>query len=131
MVNATKHDTIINYLLDNWIIAILVILAGIVMAIPQLRDGIKLITEWFKSMLRKEPTKEIEPPSSNYIPCTAWSISKGSRVRPIDETLFQKYGILTVDQIKGEHVACLFGGYSGLGIQTFKISELTQDGIFN
>lgn len=131
MVDTTKHDTIINYLLDNWIIAILVILAGIVMAIPQLRDGVKLITEWFKSMFRKEPTKEIEPPSSNYTPCTAWSISKGSRVRPIDETLFQKYGILTVDQIKGEYVACLFGGYSGLGIQTFKISELTQDGIFN
>lgn len=57
--DATKHDILIQFLLDNWIIAILVILAGIVTAIPQLRDGIKLIITWFKSLLHKEQLTEI------------------------------------------------------------------------
>lgn len=57
--DATKHDIIIQFLLDNWIIATLVILAGIVMAIPQLRDGIKLIITGFKSFLQQEQITEI------------------------------------------------------------------------
>lgn len=57
--DATKHDIIIQFLLDNWIIATLVILAGIVMVIPQLRDGIKLIITWFKSLLQQEQITEI------------------------------------------------------------------------
>ena len=39
----TKYDYIVNFLLDNWIIAIIVFIAGIIMALPQLRDGVKLL----------------------------------------------------------------------------------------
>lgn len=48
-----KYDQILNYLLDNWIIAVMVIVAGIIMALPQLRDGLNML--WpFSSKEKKE-----------------------------------------------------------------------------
>lgn len=44
----TKYDIIIDYLLNNWIIAILVIVATILIAMPQVRDGIKMLFSLFK-----------------------------------------------------------------------------------
>ena len=38
----TKYDYIVNSLLNNWIIAIIVIIAILIMALPQLRDGLKM-----------------------------------------------------------------------------------------
>lgn len=43
----TKYDYIIKLLLDNWLIAIIVIVAIILMAIPQVRDGLKTLVSLF------------------------------------------------------------------------------------
>ena len=39
----TKYDYIVNLLLNNWIIAIFVIIAILIMALPQLRDGLEML----------------------------------------------------------------------------------------
>lgn len=39
----TKYDKIVTFLLDNWIIAIAAIAAIILMSLPKLRDGLKMI----------------------------------------------------------------------------------------
>lgn len=44
----TKYDFIVNFFLDNWIVAAFVVLAIIIMAIPQCRDGVKFIFSLFK-----------------------------------------------------------------------------------
>ena len=44
----TKYDYIEKMLLDNWIIAIIVIVAIILMAIPQVRDGLKTLIHFSK-----------------------------------------------------------------------------------
>lgn len=48
----TKYDYIVNFLLDNWFVAIMVVIAGIIMALPQLRDGVKML--WSFSNKKKE-----------------------------------------------------------------------------
>ena len=40
----TRYNYLVNVLLNNWIIAIIVIVAIVLMAIPQVRDGIKVLT---------------------------------------------------------------------------------------
>lgn len=42
-MGTTKYDTIINFFLDHWITAFIVFMIVIVMAVPQFRDGIKVI----------------------------------------------------------------------------------------
>ena len=44
----TKYDYIVNLLLNNWIVAIIVIITVVLIAIPQVRDGIKTIYSLFK-----------------------------------------------------------------------------------
>jgi hypothetical protein len=44
----TKYDYIVNLLLNNWIVAIIVIITVVLIAIPQVRDGIKTICSLFK-----------------------------------------------------------------------------------
>jgi len=44
----TKYDYLVNLLLDNWIIAIIVLVAVVLIAIPQVRDGIKTLLSLFK-----------------------------------------------------------------------------------
>lgn len=39
----TKYDYIVNLLLNNWIIAIVVIIAVLIIKLPQLRDGLKML----------------------------------------------------------------------------------------
>lgn len=39
----TKYDIIINYLLNHWFIAVIVVIAVIIMALPQIRDGVKML----------------------------------------------------------------------------------------
>lgn len=38
----TKYEYIVNLLLDNWIIAIIVIVAIIIMSLPSLKEGVKI-----------------------------------------------------------------------------------------
>lgn len=44
----TTYDKLINLLLDNWVIAFLVLISVILIAIPQVRDGIKMLFSLFK-----------------------------------------------------------------------------------
>lgn len=39
----TKYDYIVNLLLNNWIIAIVVIISVLIIKLPQLRDGLKML----------------------------------------------------------------------------------------
>ena len=39
----TKYDIIINFLLNYWFIAVIVVIAVIIMALPQIRDGLKML----------------------------------------------------------------------------------------
>lgn len=55
MAEATKYDRIVSFLLDNWIIATIVIVATIIAFIPSLRDGFIQIINFFKSILNKTP----------------------------------------------------------------------------
>ena len=44
----TKYDYLVDILLNNWTIAIVVLIAVVLMAIPQVRDGIKMLLSLFK-----------------------------------------------------------------------------------
>lgn len=44
---ATTYDKLTNLLLDNWVIAVLVLISVILIAIPQVRDGIKMLCSLF------------------------------------------------------------------------------------
>lgn len=50
----TKHDQIMQLFLDNWVSVIIIIIAGVVMATPQLRDGIVLIIGWIRILFLKQ-----------------------------------------------------------------------------
>lgn len=39
----TKYDIIINFLLNHWFIAVIVVIVVIIMALPQIRDGLKML----------------------------------------------------------------------------------------
>lgn len=54
METTTKYDTIINFFLDNWIIATIVVAAVVIGYIPSLRDGIKQIYDLIKGAFKKE-----------------------------------------------------------------------------
>lgn len=43
----TKYDHMINQLLDYWIVAIIVLVAVVLIAIPQVRDGVKTLLSLF------------------------------------------------------------------------------------
>lgn len=55
----TVYDKIVNYLLDNWIVAAFVIVVIVIMALPQLKDGLKMIFSLFKKQ-KKEFSLEYE-----------------------------------------------------------------------
>ena len=52
----TKYDYIVNLLLDNWVIAIIVIGAIIISALPPIKDGLKMLF----SSLKKSDNYTIE-----------------------------------------------------------------------
>ena len=54
METTTKYDTIINFFLDNWIIAIIVVIAVVIGFIPSLRDGMKQICDIIKVFFQKK-----------------------------------------------------------------------------
>lgn len=126
METTTKYDTIINFFLDNWIIATIVVIVVVIITIPQLIDGAKLIKEWYKKQFCKKKEKIISP---QYTPCSSWTVAEGDRLRHIDEEMFQQHGVLIVVNKKGDYVFCYVGDPYNMNIQNFKISELTKDGI--
>ena len=46
------------------------------------------------------------------------------RVRHIDETQFQKYGMMEVWEIKGEDIKCRYGTFHTVRLVTIKRNEL-------
>jgi len=54
MPDSTKYDKVTNFLLDYWIVAILVLLAIIIGFIPSLRDGLIQISKGLKSLFKNE-----------------------------------------------------------------------------
>lgn len=44
----TKYDSVVNLLLNNWIIAIIVLVAVVFIAIPQVKEGFKTLLSLFK-----------------------------------------------------------------------------------
>lgn len=55
----TRYDKIVNYLLDYWFVAAFVIVVIVIMALPQLKDGLKMIFSLFKKQ-KKEFSLEYE-----------------------------------------------------------------------
>lgn len=43
----TKYDYIVNILLNNWVVAIIVLIVVVLIAIPQIRDGLKTLLSLF------------------------------------------------------------------------------------
>lgn len=39
----TKYDSLVNLLLNNWFVALIVLVAVVLIAIPKIRDGIKTL----------------------------------------------------------------------------------------
>ena len=50
MTDTTKYDKLVTFLLDNWIVSIIVVIAVVIASIPSLRDGIVQISKFFKTM---------------------------------------------------------------------------------
>lgn len=46
----TRYDKIVNYLLDYWFVAAFVIVAIVIMALPQVKDGLKMVSSFFKAL---------------------------------------------------------------------------------
>ena len=44
----TKYDQIVNFLLDHWFVAIIVVGSVVLMAVPQIRDGLKMLVSFCK-----------------------------------------------------------------------------------
>ena len=44
----TKYDSLVNLLLNNWFVALIVLVAVVLIAIPKVRDGIKTLFSLFK-----------------------------------------------------------------------------------
>ena len=49
-VMETKYDALVNFFLDNVFIAIVVLICVVLMAIPQVRDGLKVLCDWTKDL---------------------------------------------------------------------------------
>lgn len=60
MTNKTKYEIIVDFLLDYWIIAAIILIAVIIGFIPNLRDGVIEIWSWRKRKKRHEEFKIIK-----------------------------------------------------------------------
>lgn len=49
----TKYDIIVNFFLNNWYFAVIVFIGVVLIAIPQVRDGIKVLCDWIKGVRKK------------------------------------------------------------------------------
>ena len=55
----TKYDIIVDFFLDNWFFAVLILISVFVMAIPQLKDGVISLYKMAKSILCVHKTEEM------------------------------------------------------------------------
>lgn len=55
----TKYDIIVNFFLNNWYFAIIVIVCVIIIAIPQIREGIKMLYDILRSTFKKLKKKDV------------------------------------------------------------------------
>lgn len=122
-MKSTIYESITHFFLDNWLIAPIILVIVIIAFLPRLRDGVKLLREWYNKIF---PKTQIP----HYTPCSQWMISAGDRVRNIDDNLYRQNGILTVLNIKGNYAVCYIGDPFNHKINTFNINELTSDGIY-
>ncbi len=120
------YNKIINFFLENWIIAVLVLIASVIAFLPKLKDGVVLIKNIWQKIFSSSSKNT---PSSQYTPCSPWDMERGDRVRHINESEFERYGILTIENVKGDYVLCYIGDPYNMKIKLFKISELTKEGI--
>ena len=58
----TKYDIISDFLLDNWVIAAIVIICAILGVIPQVREGALLLWNWGKRIFQKSDKYQIKFP---------------------------------------------------------------------
>lgn len=49
----TKYDIIVNFILNNWYFAIIALICVVLIAIPQVREGIRLLCDWVKGARKK------------------------------------------------------------------------------
>lgn len=49
----TKYDALVRFFLDNVFIAIIVLICVVLMAMPQVRDGLKVLRDWMKDLIVK------------------------------------------------------------------------------
>ena len=68
----TKYDIIVDYIKDKWLFAILLIILGGIIAIPQIRDGVRILLEWSKLFLNK------------------WKLSNTFKIKYKNETILMK-----------------------------------------
>lgn len=54
----TKYDIIVDFFLDNWFFAVLILLSVLIMAIPQLKDGVISLYKIAKSILVRKKLKK-------------------------------------------------------------------------
>ena len=55
----TKYNIIVDFLLNNWFVAAVVLICVILMAIPSVRDGIKALYELLQDIIRRWIKKDI------------------------------------------------------------------------
>lgn len=55
----TRYDTIVNLFLNNWYIAVIVLVCVILMAIPQIREGFKGVCDMLRGALKCLKRKDV------------------------------------------------------------------------
>jgi hypothetical protein len=49
----TKYDKIVEFLLNNWFVAVFVLICVILIAIPQIRDGLKMLYDMLRIIFKR------------------------------------------------------------------------------
>ena len=55
----TKYDLIVGFFLDNWIFAVIALICVILMSIPQVRDGFKMVCGIVQDIFKRWKKKDI------------------------------------------------------------------------
>lgn len=85
----TKYDALVRFFLDNVFLAIIVLICVVLMATPQVRDGLKVLLDWMKDLIR-----ELRCQSNMYI-----YKSKGKKVRLKRILKSEQLDVVIVDTI--------------------------------
>lgn len=85
----TKYDALVRVFLDNVFFAIIVLICVVLMVTPQVRDGLKVLLDWMKDLIR-----ELRCRSNMYI-----YKSKGKKVRLKRILKSEQLDVVIVDTI--------------------------------